>query len=233
MNERDQFIQSQVTAMLMPGEQVTHTAFVTKAPGLLLQALIGLLLLFLIKAYYAVLTNRRLILIRTRLGAFRPKLQNLGVEQYDLAQMTGCKVGGFANNRSMTFSFRDGTKKTWRIGPWSKVVSGNRTFFEQVPQMIGALAAGAQPAGALPAAYAQPGGYAPAPAFAQPGAGYAPVPATPPAGGGFAPGARVLVAWSDGNRYPATVVQAQGEHCLCAMSDGQQQWIPAGQLSPA
>jgi hypothetical protein len=227
VNERDQFIQSQVTPMLMPGEQVTHTAFITKAPGLLWQILLigGLLLYLMTKAYYAVLTNRRLILIRTKLGMWRPKMLNLGVEQYDVTQMTGCTTSGFANNRSMTFSFRDGSKKTWRIGPWNKFVTGTKAFFEQLPTMIGspALASGMQPAGALQAA----------PAYVQPGPGYAPAPAMPPAAGGFVPGTRVLVAWTDGNRYPATVVQAQGDQCLCAMSDGQQQWVPAAQLSPA
>jgi hypothetical protein len=38
-------------------------------------------------------------------------------------------------------------------------------------------------------------------------------------------GARVLVTWSDGNRYPGTIVAlGQGQH-LVAMSDGQQHWI--------
>lgn len=39
-------------------------------------------------------------------------------------------------------------------------------------------------------------------------------------------GGRVLVQWSDGNRYPATVVQiAQGQICV-AMQDGRQMWVP-------
>ncbi len=211
MNERDQFIQSQVTPMLMPGEQVLHTAYMVRQPGLLWQILLlgGLLLVLMTKAYYAVFTNRRLILIRTSQGFFKPKMTNIGVEQYDVSQMTKCTTSGFANNRSMTFLFRDGSKQTLRIAPWVKFVSGNKAFLEGVPALVGSpqLAAGAVPAGALPAAA--------------------------PTSGGFAPGAQVVVAWSDGNRYPATIVQAQGEHYLCAMPDGQQQWVPAPQLSPA
>ena len=36
----------------------------------------------------------------------------------------------------------------------------------------------------------------------------------------------------DGNRYPATVVQEQGGHYLCTMSNGQQQWFPAQAIGP-
>lgn len=204
--------------MLMPGEQVLHTAYMAKQPGLFWQIMClgGLLVFLLTKAYYVALTNRRLILIRTKMGFFRPKMANVGVEQFDMAQIAKCTTSGLLNNRSMTFVFQNGARQTLRIAPWAKFVSGNKAFLEQVPQLISSpqLMAGAQAAGALPA-------------MAQP---QMPQPAMPP---GFPPGARVLVAWSDGNRYPATVVQAQGEHYLCDMGNGQQQWIPAPQLSPA
>lgn len=58
----------------------------------------------------------------------------------------------------------------------------------------------------------------------------APPAAPPPALG---PGTPVLVAWSDGNRYPATVVQAANGQYLCAFPDGQQHWIGAAYVSPA
>ncbi len=67
----------------------------------------------------------------------------------------------------------------------------------------------------------------------------APAPAGPPAGPPpgvapvFPPGAAVLVTWSDGNRYPATVAQvAQGQY-LCAFPNGQQQWVPATHVASA
>jgi hypothetical protein len=46
------------------------------------------------------------------------------------------------------------------------------------------------------------------------------------------PGARVLVLAQDGQRYPGTIVQMQGEHCLCAMQNGQF-WFPAQNVSQA
>ena len=208
MTERDQFIHAQVGPMLQPGEQIIHTAYMTRQPGLLVQLLLvgGLLLVLMTKAYYAVLTNRRLILLRTKQGFFSPQMVNMGVEQFDVTQMAKCTTSGIANNRSMTFHFRDGSKQTLRIAPWLKFVTGTKAFFEQVPGLVnsGQLAATQLPAG---------GGYG--------------APALPAAGGPLPPGTNVLVAWADGNRYPATIVTAQSGQYLCAMSNGQQQWILA------
>ncbi|EYF04164.1 hypothetical protein [Chondromyces apiculatus] len=39
-------------------------------------------------------------------------------------------------------------------------------------------------------------------------------------------GAGVLVTWSDGNRYPGTVVQLAPGQVLVSMSDGRQHWVP-------
>lgn len=44
---------------------------------------------------------------------------------------------------------------------------------------------------------------------------------------GVTPGARVSVLWSNGVRYPATVVQVQGTQVLVTMSDGRQLWVPS------
>lgn len=252
----------------MPGERVLHTAFMARQPGLLWQILLvgGLLLFLMTKAYYAVFTDRRLILLRTKQGFFSPQMVNMGIESFDATQMTKCTVSGIANNRSMTFHFRDGSKQTLRISPWLKLVSGTKAFFEQVPQLInsGQLAAGAQAAGALGQPMGgygqqqQQGGYGQPPQQQQQMGGYgqqqpqqpqmggygappqqqaqmppsAPASA-PPQNPGFAPGSRVTLLWGDGNRYPATVVQVHGNQVLCAMENGQQQWVEAQQLAPA
>jgi hypothetical protein len=97
------------------------------------------------------------------------------------------------------------------------------------------------PAAAPPYAGPQPspqgkpvGPYAPypAPAPAAPGAQGAwaggSVRAAPNA---FGPGARVLVQWADGKRYPGTIKQAAGAQCLVVFDDGQQRWIDVTYLS--
>lgn len=42
---------------------------------------------------------------------------------------------------------------------------------------------------------------------------------------GFGPGALVLVHWSDGNRYPGTVLQIAGTQLLVSFPNGQQHWV--------
>jgi hypothetical protein len=217
VTERDQFIQSQVTPMLAPGEQALHTAYVVRQPGLLWQLLLvgGLFLFLMTKAYYAVLTNRRLILIRTRQGFWKPAMENVGVEQYDVTQMVQCTTSGFANNRSMTFHFQDGSKQTWRIAPWLKWVTGTGEFFKQVPDLISSRQLAHGGGGAAPALGA--GGMAPPGAY----------------GGGPTPGMMVTVLGPDGHRYHGQVMQVQGGNVLCTMQNGTQHWVPMQHVAPA
>ncbi|MEO6576822.1 MAG: hypothetical protein ABIP89_23445 [Polyangiaceae bacterium] len=163
MTPQDQYLQSQLPQILQPGEQVIHAAYMRRQPGLLVQMLLvgGLFLFLITKAYFVVLTNRRLILIRTKMSFFSggPKSMNLGIEEYDARGIQNVTVSGFANNRSMTFHMADNTKQTLRISPWFKQISGTKAFFEGVPQMVtsGQLA---QLAGGAQAPQMGAGGYA-------------------------------------------------------------------------
>jgi len=271
MTPLDQYIQSQVGPMLQPGEQIYHCSTMRRQPGLLMQILLvgGLLLMLMTKVYFVVLTNRRLILIRTK-GSFwsgTPKPLNLGVEQYDVSAFKKVTTSGFANNRSMTFH-SDAGKMKLRISPWLKSVSGTKDFFEQVPNLINSgqlaqaqLPPAAQQYGAPPqqqygappqqqygAPPQQQYGAPPqqqygAPPQQQYGAPPQQQYGAPPQQQYGAPpqqhdvpalalGARVMVLGQDGQRYPGTVVQLQGEHCLCAMQNGQF-WFPANAVSAA
>jgi hypothetical protein len=138
MTERDQFIQAQVTPVLQPGEQILNQAFMVKQPGLIWQMLLvgGLLLFLMTKAFYVVCTDRRILMIKTKLGFFSPKLQNNGIDVIDLAQVKQVTTSGLLNNRSMTFHMVDGRKDTLRIAPWAKWVTGQGQFLEQVPARL-------------------------------------------------------------------------------------------------
>ena len=241
MTAQDQYLQSQLAQVLQPGEQVIHAAYMRRQPGLWMQILLvgGLLLFLMTKAYFAVLTDRRLILIRTKMGFWTggPKTMNLGVESIDVRAIQKVTVSGFMNNRSMTFHMADGKKDTLRISPWFKQISGTKAFFENVPKMLGAgqMGMGApMPMQQMQAPMQQPmpmQGAAPSPQLPADGApGYGPPPgygAPPTQPPGFGPGARVQVAAQDGRWYPGTVVVAQNGGYVCAMPDGQQHWFPA------
>lgn len=45
--------------------------------------------------------------------------------------------------------------------------------------------------------------------------------------GGIVAGSRVAVKWSDGNQYPAQVMQAAPDQYLVQFDNGSQQWVPA------
>jgi hypothetical protein len=221
----DQYIHSQVGPTLEPGERILHWSTMRRQPGLWLQILLigGLLLALMTKVYLVALTNRRLILIRTKAGFFSgtPKPMSLGIEQYDVRTIKNVSTGGFANNRSMTFE-TDSGKITLRISPWFKSVSGTKAFFEEVPALINS---GQLFSPQVPALASHQGQYgAPPQQYGAPPQQYG----APPQLG---PGAPVLVLAQDGNRYPGTVVQLHGEHCLCAMQNGQF-WFPASSLAP-
>jgi prepilin-type processing-associated H-X9-DG protein len=48
----------------------------------------------------------------------------------------------------------------------------------------------------------------------------------------FAPGAPVLVQWSDGHRYPATVMLVHSGQVQVAFPDGRQVWVPQPYVTP-
>jgi hypothetical protein len=49
--------------------------------------------------------------------------------------------------------------------------------------------------------------------------------------GGFSVGARVMVQWSDGNRYPAQVVTSGSGQLEVAFPDGRRLWVPTAYVS--
>ena len=195
----DEYLRSQVMPLLQPGEQVIHTAYMRRQPGLLMQMFLvgGLLLWAITKAYFVVLTNRRVILIRTKMSGWSggPKQMNLGLEQWDVRNLKQVTTSGMANNKSMTFHFHQGAPETLRISPWGNKL-GSQAFLDQVPPLV---ASGQLQQAQLPA----------------------------PAPQGFQPGQRVMVMTGPGQQHPGTIMQAGQGQYLCQMPDGQSYWYPS------
>lgn len=238
----DEYLQSQVMPMLQPGEQVLHSAYMVRQPGLAMQILVvgGLLLFLITKAYFVVLTNRRVILIRTKMKFWSagPQQLNLGVEQWDIRNIKQVTTSGMMNNRSMTFHMHQGPSETLRISPWFKKVAGTPAFFEQVPNLLSSGQLQQMALSAPPMQQLQAGPPAGAPPqmqqqMQQPMMQQPPMQQQPPqmAMGGFPQGARVMVTAQDGQRYPATVQQMQNGQYLCAMPNGQSYWFPQQAVS--
>jgi len=79
---------------------------------------------------------------------------------------------------------------------------------------------------------ATPYAHAPIPPHPHPQAPAPPPPGAYAYGFGYAPGARVVVTWSNGQRYPGTVQQVSGAQCLVVFPDGQQHWIEMQYVAP-
>ncbi len=239
----DEYLQSQLGPLLQPGEQVLHTAYMRRQPGILVQSLFFLIAFLLTKAYFAVLTNRRLLLIRTKMGAWTGvQNKNMGVEQFDVRAITKCSVGGIANNKSMTFHMSNGPAQTLRISPWFKSVKGTSAFHDQVPNLINSgqlaqMASSQLPPGTM--GQLPPGAPMGQPQMAQPAMQHAPhmqqpqmqQPQMQQQPQQLQVGMQVMVSPGDGQRYPATIVQANAGQYLCQMPNGQPYWFSAQQVS--
>lgn len=49
----------------------------------------------------------------------------------------------------------------------------------------------------------------------------------------YVPGSRVTVTWSNGQRYPGSITQVNGNQCLVVFPDGQHHWVEMQYLAPA
>lgn len=137
MTERDNFVQQQVGPLLQPGEQIRNMAFVLKQPAMWIQMLLymccgWIIIIFMTKYYYAALTDRRLILVQTGMGFFNPKMENRAVSTIELANVQRITTSGFLNNKSFTLHMADGTKDEYRIAPWSKAMSGQGRWLDEI-----------------------------------------------------------------------------------------------------
>ncbi|HTM21043.1 MAG TPA: hypothetical protein VL172_11060 [Kofleriaceae bacterium] len=134
MTEADQFLYQQLEAEVQPGERIQHTAYVTETPpwSYLFVILPGLLT----RAYFAVLTDRRLLLIKTRVGVGSVVCENLGVQRIErsaIREVTGGK-------RLMRVRLQDGgTRRFFARSP--KAVSGTLEFFAYMPSRFGVTSA--------------------------------------------------------------------------------------------
>lgn len=123
--ETDEFIATEASKVLLAGERITHTAYlVTHKKGLLAA---------LSKAYYVLVTDQRLILIKTKVGAFKPILSNEGVEALPRSEVDS--IGYSGGGLEIAIAGRKPLKFFAR--PKNKHVTGQAAFFAEVPATFG------------------------------------------------------------------------------------------------
>jgi hypothetical protein len=123
----DRFVFEQVSKLLLPGESVQHQAYAldrSTASGSLFAAATA-------RGFFAALTSQRLLLIKTRVGAFAPLLENHGVEviaRDDIRDMS-------SEGDALTFHLHDGSVRALVVQNTRKL-SNQRAFLRDVPRLV-------------------------------------------------------------------------------------------------
>jgi hypothetical protein len=136
----DRYILDQVTPSLGPQERVILCAYLV-APieggkvGVFISAATSM-------AAFAVLTDQRLLLIQTRIGAFEPLLENHGLIGLQRSGIQGAYAG-----RKLILELSDGRMLEYQDNRSSKHVSTQREFFERAESTFGRSRAAASRAG--------------------------------------------------------------------------------------
>ena len=128
MSARDDFLRAETTKLLQPGETVTNTGAVFTGP-LLMSSMFGVIgQLMMLTHYYAVLTNRRLIMIETGMGFTGIKTENRGVTEIPFTDIHRVTTGGFLNQKSITVERKNGSSLKINYNTMVRQVTGQKEF---------------------------------------------------------------------------------------------------------
>lgn len=126
----DRWLHQEASKLLKGAELVQHQAYgLDREPNSALGAAS-------IRALYLVLTDRRLLVIHARVGAFGPLCENRGVAEYDRTAI----VQVSSQERHVRFVFRE-AKELDFFAEWSeRHLSNQRRFLRDVPRLLGVQA---------------------------------------------------------------------------------------------
>jgi hypothetical protein len=137
--EADRFVIDQLSPMLAEGERIQHVGYVVE--GLPESGgTAGLIQAARARGWYLALTDCRLLMIKTRVGAFRPLLENHGVEEIPRASVVALQTSGVFSTRKVVLSLQDGSVRTFQLKLSDGPLSGQRRFFEQGLPLLAARA---------------------------------------------------------------------------------------------
>jgi hypothetical protein len=131
LTSTDRFVDEQVRALLVEGERVQHQAYGTD------RELRGTLASVGAKASFAVLTDRRLLFIATRTGAFAPLRENRGVESLWRSEIVG--VDDKDGDGKLVFRLAGGGARTFHVAR-TRRLSNQTAFHDDVPRLLAARA---------------------------------------------------------------------------------------------
>lgn len=134
--ETDAFILSEASKCLVAGEQVITWAYLVPVVSSGGAGIGGAAATFAnaatMSAAFAVLTGRRLVLIHTRIGAFKPLLENIGVQAIERSSIRGAAVG-----KTLVLELGDGQMIEYQAKRGTSHVSTQAAFFSQIESHLG------------------------------------------------------------------------------------------------
>lgn len=128
--DTDRYVIEQVTPLLQPGERIAVCAYLVPPieggkVGVFIDAATKM-------AAFAAVTDRRLILVETRIGAFGPLHENHGVRSIPREQIKGVFAGA-----RLLIELSDGVMLEYQDNRAASHVSTQREFFERVESTYG------------------------------------------------------------------------------------------------
>ncbi|MEP6691043.1 MAG: DUF4339 domain-containing protein [Gemmatimonadaceae bacterium] len=136
------FVFAELAPRLEPGERFELTALLFTG-SLLRMAVAGAALGALGAAsvgrqtlYFAVATDRRLFLIRTKMGLLSLQAVNLGLAEIRYDDIAQVATGGALMQRTTTLTMNDGSSVQLRLNSMGKVMSGQQQFQDRFPQLV-------------------------------------------------------------------------------------------------
>lgn len=158
------YARNEIGPRLVAGEQILHTAFLFNK-SLVAAVLVGPLALAGSGYFFALATDRRLFLIKTKMGLFALKAENHGLTEIPYETIAKIDPGGMLNQKTLAIHTVDGGKLPLKLNTIAKFMSGQKTFIDSLPKYVEAWRAtgghaaqygGGQPQGGQQ--YGQPGG---------------------------------------------------------------------------
>lgn len=134
--QHDQYVMSLAGPMLVEGEQVSGIGKLYVEPSKAVRIL-PLVRVALMKHYYAVTTNFRIILIKTDVDGWgKPKLYCGGIESIDYSELTAVRLDKWMQARQMDMTFLDGRTVRYEALAECKALSGHAQFYAQFPDWL-------------------------------------------------------------------------------------------------
>ena len=120
----------ELTALLWTGSMMRLVAFGAAAGA------IGAMVGGRQTMYFAAATDRRLFLIRTKVGLLALKAVNLGVVEIRYDDINHVSTGGTLNHKTTTIVMKDGSTTQLRLNTMGRAMSGQGQFQDRFPQLV-------------------------------------------------------------------------------------------------